>query len=82
VDLTATVGTEGNSDGSLDANRIPGKGSSIMIGIVPTYIGGFDGVAQVRRALDSAPGMLASCNTDDQKVHTRHHFTQLEHNDH
>jgi hypothetical protein len=66
----------------LSANKIRDKGNPIMIWIGPAFTSGFDGLGQVRsgqvrRVLDSVPGVLAGCNSDDQEAHT-----QSEDNDH
>lgn len=66
--VTAALGPGGNSDGLLGASRIPDKGNPLMID--PTFTSGFDGLAQVRRALDSVPGVLAVCDSGDQETDT------------
>jgi hypothetical protein len=61
----------------LGVNRILGYGIPIKFKLHFTSTCGFDGLAQVKQALHSAPGVLA----DDQEVHThttRHPFTQSE----
>jgi hypothetical protein len=40
-----------------------GKGEPCNLWIDPTFTGGFDGLAQVRQALDSVPGVLAGYNS-------------------
>jgi hypothetical protein len=42
----------------------------ITIRYDPTFIDGVDGLAQVRRALYSVPGVLAGYHSDDREAHT------------
>jgi hypothetical protein len=43
--------------------------NTYKIWIDSTFTGEFDGLAQIRRALDAVPGVLAGYNSDDQEVH-------------
>jgi hypothetical protein len=41
-----------------------GTGNPVKIWIGPTFISWFDKLAQIRRALDSVPGVLAGYNSE------------------
>jgi hypothetical protein len=72
------VTPEGNSDGLPGANKIPGKGGggAVMVWCGPAFTSKFDGLFQVRPAIDSVPGVLAGDNVEWPGVNTRNQKTK------
>lgn len=56
------------AEATAHKEAVSGKWNPIMILIGPAFTGKFSGLAQIRQALDSLPGVLVG--SDDQEVHT------------